>query len=635
MAQMEARLKITAADQTSASFRAIEEKIQKLSSITKHVGSEMMRVENTANYVAKYRIENRLAALPRSAVAQAASVRRAREAGAGIGGGTMLAAGAALGGMLPAALGVGGAGLLAKRALDAYASLEAKTMSLGVTAEATGAQVRAAMENFRELGPQFGATADDVSGAAEKFVAAGLSFKDAVAATPAALKAAKASGAELDDIAEAGVASMQNLGIAADKLDRAYDVMAKGGKLGSFELKNMARELPGLASRASALKLYGEQGLTQIVAMAETARRTAPSGAEAANNLVNFFDKILSPDTAKHFKDQGVDLQRVLEENAKRGVDYVTTTLRLVEKMTNGDDFKISKLFPDKEARNAVKALLAFKGEYLGAVAEMNRSAIGTNVEDLSRRLGITKEKIAQVASAWDVLLGRLGEKLAPAANIVLDKTLAGLNAANGFLAPTPPAPPPSPREVEGLRAAAADFDTRRAGLANAPGPLGPGSLGTGGGIAAAMAAGAAVAAAGLAARSGPAAKKRIDELEQAATASRSLMGLAPGTGPMLGGLPLPPSMRQDVVGAPGVVAGGAFTLDRRASAYDAATGLPKILAPRSEPVRLEGAADIGITVRIEAPELMRAYEQSRTVHARGALSADTGVSMTEAAPRR
>ncbi len=426
---------------------------------------------------------------------------------------------------------------------------------------------------------------------------------------------------------------MQNLDIETHKLDRAFDIMAKGGKLGSFELRNMARELPAVASRAKALGLVGEEGLTMIVAMLETTRRTAATGEEAANNLLNYFDKITSADTTKRFKDQGVDIERALKDGARNGVDYVTTMTDLVEKMTHGDPFKIAKLFPDRQAREGIMALIKFKEFYKSAAREINETAFGANQRDLQRQLDTTKSKVDRMSSAWDVFVGKVGETIAPVVTPVLEGATQALTALG---APSQAPAPPSRGEVERLRVTSADLDRRRQEEERAQTAFTKGGGGSWYGTFGLWGTdklGDDLDQTGRALREAEAAKKKLDEIERAA-AARASMGLELGMGPSLGGLPLPPSMRQDVVGAPGVVAGELH--DRpELSRLRRHERLPKALAPGApQPVRIEGAADIGFTIKVEAPELLKVYEASRTIVARGALRADTGVSMSEAAPR-
>ncbi|ACK50478.1 phage tail tape measure protein, TP901 family [Methylocella silvestris BL2] len=432
--QMEARLIISAEDRTSGVFRAIEERVMRLNAAASAISSTASRVAAMQSYLpgARSGASTLLAAGAAGSRNGAAAIPKAPPAPRGH---SVPAVVAGSGLSLPQIVGAGAAALVAKEAVGNFAELEDRVTSLGITAEATDGQIKGAMKSFREFGPQYGVTASTISEAAEKYVAAGIDFNQAIAGTPAAIKAAKASGASLDDVVNSGIASIQNLGIHAEKLDRAFDIMAKGGKLGSFELKNMARELPAVASRAKALGLTGETGLTKLVAMLETTRKTSATGEEAANNLLNLLDKITSADTTKSFKKKSVDLEKVLKDGAKHGVDYVTTMLGLVEKMTAGDPFKIAALFPDRQAREGIMALLKFKDFYQDTVAEINATAIGTNTADLDRRLETTKSKVDRLGAAWDVFTGRLGEAIAPALTPMIEqatKLLAELEKAIG-----------------------------------------------------------------------------------------------------------------------------------------------------------------------------------------------------------
>lgn len=199
------------------------------SAVSHRVGAEMARVAGSARYLSAYQGPGRLPTSPHGLSTRVAAAEAARAGIAPAEGvfGAAAGAGALLGKALPAAIGVGSVVAASKAAISSFAELEAKVTSLGITAEATDAEVKAAMETFRQLGPQYGVSAAQVSEAAEKYVAAGIDFKQAVEGTPAAIKAAKASGADLSDIVDAGVASMQNLDIEAGGLDRAFDVMAR------------------------------------------------------------------------------------------------------------------------------------------------------------------------------------------------------------------------------------------------------------------------------------------------------------------------------------------------------------------------------------------------------------------------
>lgn len=389
------------------------------------VAQKMGLIDRAARNAERSTVAMSKATLAGSAASRKAVVASER-AQRGAGGGGMFAAGGTLRTLAGVGAAYGGAGLI-RSSVTGFAELEAKVVSLGITAEATAAQVRDAMEQFRTLAPQYGVPAQMISDAAEKYVAAGVSFRESVAATAPTILAAKASGGEIGDLALAGIASMNSLKIQVTDLSKAFDIMAKAGKLGNFELKDMARELPGVTSRAQALGLTGLDGLTKIVSMLEITRKTSRDGAEAANNLVNIFDKMVSPDTIGNFKKMGVNLEKELKAGLKEGKDFVETTLNLVEKLTKGDPFKVAQLFKDRQAREGLMALVKFRDEYRSTIAEINKSAVGTNLVDLAKRLDTAKGRMDRLGSAWEVLKGRLGEK------IVAPILLPGVDAANKF----------------------------------------------------------------------------------------------------------------------------------------------------------------------------------------------------------
>src|SRR3954451_9379118 len=141
----------------------------------------------------------------------------------------------------------------AKKSVDNFNSLETSMTKLGVTAEASDDQVQKAMQAFRRQGPPLGVTAKEMAEAANQFVAAGLSFDESVKAVQPAVKAAKASGGEVKDLSDAGISAMQQFGFQANNLERAFEIMAKAGKLGRVELKDMAKLMPTVGVGAKRL----------------------------------------------------------------------------------------------------------------------------------------------------------------------------------------------------------------------------------------------------------------------------------------------------------------------------------------------------------------------------------------------
>ncbi|MCJ2054269.1 phage tail tape measure protein [Methylobacterium sp. J-070] len=342
---------------------------------------------------------------------------RAGEDGAG-------AAGALAARFGAGALGIGGGayavGALGKKAVSTYADLQSAAKALAITADATDATVAATVERFRTIGPSLGATPQEMIEAAKVFVEAGLDYKTAVDAVVPSLKTARASFGELPETAKAGVAAISNLGITVDALPEAFDRMAKAGKEGNVELRNLARILPAVAAGGSNLGLKGLPGLTDIVGALEIIGKVTASPDEAANRLENLFAKGTADETVRSFEKVGaamgrtVDLEKEMEAGAAKGESKLAVLLRLTRELTQGNPFRINELFGDMQARQAIEALLKFEAEYDGIRARINAGSKGLVEQDFARATDRLKADFERLGAAWDRLAGRVGEGLAP-----------------------------------------------------------------------------------------------------------------------------------------------------------------------------------------------------------------------------
>ncbi len=250
-------------------------------------------------------------------------------------------------GMLRGGLGMVGAGgavawavAAGRKAVKTFEDLETAAKALAITADKTDAEVAQVVERFRQLGPSLGSSAKDMVEAAQTFVAAGLDFDTAIAAVPPSVKAAKASFGEIADTAKAGVAAINNLGISAEELPEAFDRMAKAGKEGNVELKNLARILPSVAASGANLGLKGLSGLTDVVAALEILGKVTATPDEAANRVENLFQKATADETVRNFQKVGeamgksIDLEKEMEAGAARGETKLAVLLRLTKELT-------------------------------------------------------------------------------------------------------------------------------------------------------------------------------------------------------------------------------------------------------------------------------------------------------------
>jgi TP901 family phage tail tape measure protein len=337
------------------------------------------------------------------------------------------------------------------------AELERTTTRLGITSEATAAQVAKAQAVFSRVGPAYGVTSREVASAAEQYVAAGLSLETATGSMDATLRAAKATGSEVNDITSAGISLMQQFGVSVDELPAAFDRMSKSAKLGSFEVKDMARELPAILSAASRAGLTGLDGEAQVLTDLQMVRKVTSSGSEAANRYFNLLTKIYSPETSRNFKKYNVDYLKEIEKGRKAGVNAVDTTLGLIQKLTAGKNKTekegiLGALFGDMQVGQALVGLLSNLDERARVLKETLGGAAGSIDKDLGKVLDTTASKMERFGANWDRLMTRIGSGAATVLNPVLESINRTADAVEGHDPDYRKKPPQTDAEKKGNR---------------------------------------------------------------------------------------------------------------------------------------------------------------------------------------
>jgi hypothetical protein len=223
-----------------------------------------------------------------------------------------------------------------------------------------------------------GGTRDQAAGTLDTLIAAGtMSVKDAMGLLPGITKAATASGADPNQLANIALRSMATFKIGAKDIPKVMDMAITAGQEGGFELKDMARWLPQQMAAGRMSGLSGMDGLAKILAANQASVITAGSKDEAGNNLVNFLAKINSQDTASDAKKLGIDLPGTLAAARAKGIDSLDAFVRLTD-MTVGKDQKYQSL-----KKNAAGAKGADARANLEAQADIiEGSAIGKLIQD-------------------------------------------------------------------------------------------------------------------------------------------------------------------------------------------------------------------------------------------------------------
>jgi TP901 family phage tail tape measure protein len=299
------------------------------------------------------------------------------------------------------------------QAYRSFAATERQIERIGITADATAGQTANAAGKLRDLARDLHLPFQEVVDGADAMVASGKSLDETFALLPAVGRTAQASGAALSDMATTADAIAGSFGIAADRMQNAFDILAYGGKAGKFELRDMARELPSLAPAFAALGYSGEEGLKKLTAGLQIVRTETGTSAEAATAFMDVISKLESETLVNNFKKFGVNYRREMERAKKSGEDTLEAFVRISREAVKGDLSKLPQLFTDRQMLIGARALINSWDEFNKLVASTSDAA-GTVEKDFARVSKNTQASIDDMANAWSRLVTSFGGGVAP-----------------------------------------------------------------------------------------------------------------------------------------------------------------------------------------------------------------------------
>jgi|GEM_PF-1193324 len=273
----------------------------------------------------------------------------------------------------------------------------------------------------------------------QDLVAQGLDLKDAVASMEALGKVATATGSELTDVTKTGFQLQNALKIKPTELKSTFDALAFAGKAGAFELKDMAQFMPTIAAAAGTLGITGKSGAVSLAAMMQMVRKDAPDAGQAATRMTDAMLKMTAPDAVKRFKKFGVNIEQVLANAKKKGVNPMEAALDELQRVTGGDVFKLSQIFGDKEAKLGLMSLMKYRKEYEKLKADAGGdAAAGTVEQDYLKSINTLNGNLNTFKATTERLGIALGNALLPALAVAA-KTITPL--VEGFAALAEKAP--------------------------------------------------------------------------------------------------------------------------------------------------------------------------------------------------
>jgi len=323
-----------------------------------------------------------------------------------------------------------GAGAALGMPIREAAAFDAQLRDIAITAGAVGNEVEAQIArmrtSFERLAIQNAQSSTSVAAAAQSLVAAGLQPEMIDRLLPSIARVATASGASMEELAQTAFQTFKTLKVAPEDMEQAFAFMTQAGKEGSFELKDMARFFPTITSQAAALGLTGKEAVISLTSMLQIARSGTADAGSAANNLNNFLQKISAPDAVKNFKKAGVDIEGVLKNAVKNGINPVEAALESVRRVAGTDPFKINELFGDMQVREFLIPMLQNLREYQRVRAAVSGADLKIVGDDWESRM--------RGADAQLKLFTETVTQLGRRAGVAFSNTLGPLNSFLGIL---------------------------------------------------------------------------------------------------------------------------------------------------------------------------------------------------------
>lgn len=151
---------------------------------------------------------------------------------------------------------------------------------------------------------------------------------------PTVMRTASGSGANPVDIADLSSALVGQGVVKTDaELKTALNMVTASGQAGGFEIKDLAKHLPGQLAIGKSAGMIGLDGLKKMLTMNQASVLTSGTTDEAGNNVKNLLEKLASNDTGKDFEKAGRgDLAEFLVKQRMKGVDAVDAWLNLIDR---------------------------------------------------------------------------------------------------------------------------------------------------------------------------------------------------------------------------------------------------------------------------------------------------------------
>ncbi|ELX2304308.1 phage tail tape measure protein [Yersinia enterocolitica] len=345
-----------------------------------------------------------------------------------------------------------------------YSSFESQLRDISVTGDLDSRQEQAIGTAIRRASLQVNQLQESLLGGVGQLVADGMNPQQAATFAGMLGKAATATKADMTDLAKMTYAFSDALKITdAKELEQAFGIAATGAKLGSFELKDMAKALPGMAKAFAARGIYGKDAITQIVASLEVGKGSG-SAEEAVTNMSNWLAAMGRGDTTQKYAKAGVDYQGSMQNYVAQGLSQYEASLLIANRFIDGkgkafvqqwkaagsrgdqegqqklmESFGLAEVFTDIQTVNHLLSMRQGWDKYQSNKQEMNTpSAMATLDKDAAKQNDTLEGRWRRTQIGFNDSAISIGESLRPALIQLGETFIPIMNSVGKWIAANP-----------------------------------------------------------------------------------------------------------------------------------------------------------------------------------------------------
>jgi hypothetical protein len=379
-------------------FRSFDQGQRKIFEATRAYDRTTLREKLRGIERAKKEEITKLRAVARAEINERRSANRTFRRAIGTGAVGAVGKLAAVGKTGAAMIGVGGT-VLAGAAVSESLKLDEMTRRLAIAGRGPGEAGRDPEQLRKQMvstGIETGIAPEALAGAAQTYVAKTGDLSTATANLKNFAIVAQATGASVEDVASTAADLAQKFNIkSAEEMGDALGVLAFQGKKGAFELRDMAQQFPEMAAAAQRAGLKGVKGMRTLGGLAQIARQSTGSGAEASTAIQMAMTQLTNKSGELHSGDAlGGKRVDVFEggDATKEARDLPTVIAEVISR-SRGNMEQLSKLFDVRGIRAVSPMVTAFRdaSDKAGGGAageEAGKQAVLKMIEDASNATG-------------------------------------------------------------------------------------------------------------------------------------------------------------------------------------------------------------------------------------------------------